>query len=197
MRATAERMTLAETVWPAQDGQTLARGVILAVVGSMILTLSAKVNVPFYPVPLSMQTFAVLVIGAAYGWKLAVATVLLYLAEGALGLPVFANTPERGVGLVYMFGPTGGYLIGFVVAAGLIGWLCERGWDRTFLWLLAAMLLGHVIILAYGMTWLASQIGFEKAWAFGIAPFYLATVLKTLLGAAFIKGAWTFAERRG
>jgi biotin transport system substrate-specific component len=197
MRATAERMTLAETVWPAQDGQTLARGVILAVVGSMILTLSAKVNVPFYPVPLSMQTFAVLVIGAAYGWKLAVATVLLYLAEGALGLPVFANTPERGVGLAYMFGPTGGYLIGFVVAAGLIGWLCERGWDRTFLWLLAAMLLGHVIILAYGMTWLASQIGFEKAWAFGIAPFYLATVLKTLLGAAFIKGAWTFAERRG
>jgi len=123
--------------------------------------------------------------------------VLLYLAEGAVGLPVFASTPERGIGLAYMFGLTGGYLIGFAVAAALIGWLCERGWDRTFAWLLAAMFLGHIIILAYGMTWLASQIGFEKAWAFGIAPFYLATILKTLLGAAFIKGAWTFAERRG
>jgi biotin transport system substrate-specific component len=196
MRATAERMTLAETLWPAHDSQALLRGVVLAVVGSLLLTLSARVNVPFYPVPLSMQTFAVLVIGAAYGWKLGLATVLLYLAEGAVGLPVFANTPERGVGLAYMFGPTGGYLIGFAVAAALIGWLCERGWDRTIVWLLAAMFLGHIIILAYGMTWLASQIGFEKAWAFGIAPFYLATILKTLLGAAFIKGAWTFAERR-
>ena len=202
MRATAERMTLVEALWPWQDAQAqsvsnILRGAMLAVIGSLVLTLSAKVNVPFYPVPLSMQTFAVLVIGTAYGWKLGAATVLLYLAEGAVGLPVFASTPERGIGLAYMFGPTGGYLIGFAVAAALIGWLCERGWDRTFAWLLAAMFLGHIIILAYGMTWLASQIGFEKAWAFGIAPFYLATILKTLLGAAFIKGAWTFAERRG
>ena len=197
MRATAARVTLVETLWPAQDTQALMRSVLLAVIGSAILALSARVNVPFYPVPLSMQTFAVLVIGAAYGWKLGLATVLLYLAEGAVGLPIFANTPERGIGLAYMFGPTGGYLIGFAVAAALIGWLCERGWDRTFTWLVAAMFLGHIIILAYGMTWLASQIGIEKAWAFGITPFYLATILKTLLGAAFIKGAWSFAERRG
>jgi len=197
MRATVTRTTLVETFWPAQAAPAIMRGVLLAVIGSMVLTLSAKVNVPFYPVPLSMQTFAVLVIGAAYGWKLGLATVLLYLGEGAVGLPVFANTPERGIGLAYMFGPTGGYLIGFAVAAALIGWLCERGWDRSFAWLLAAMFLGHIVILAYGMTWLSSQIGIEKAWAFGIAPFYLATILKTLLGAAFIKGAWSFAERRG
>ena len=197
MRAVAARTTLIETLWPAHDARAILRGVFLAVIGSVLLTLSAKVNVPFYPVPLSMQTFAVLVIGAAYGWRLGAATVLLYLAEGAVGLPVFAGTPEKGIGLAYMFGPTGGYLVGFVVAAALIGWLTERGWDRSFLWLTAAMAIGHVIILAYGMAWLASLIGLEKAWAFGVAPFYLATVLKTLLGAAVIKGAWSLAARRG
>lgn len=197
MRATATRTTLIETLWPAADVRAILRGVFLAAIGSLLLTLSAKVNVPFYPVPLSMQTFAVLVIGAAYGWRLAAATVLLYLAQGAMGLPVFAGTPEKGIGLAYMLGPTGGYLVGFAVAAALIGWFTERGWDRSFLWLTAAMAIGHVVILAYGMAWLASQIGFEKAWAFGVAPFYLATVLKTLLGAAFIKGAWSLATRRG
>jgi len=201
MHATATRTTLIAAVWPAHDARAqrvsiILRGVFLAVIGSLLLTLSAKVNVPFYPVPLSMQTFAVLVIGAAYGWRLGAATVLLYLAQGAMGLPVFAGTPEKGIGLAYMLGPTGGYLVGFVVAAALIGWLTERGWDRSFLWLTAAMAIGHVIILAYGMAWLASLIGFDKAWAFGVAPFYLATVLKTLLGAAFIKGAWSLAARR-
>ncbi|MEX0589611.1 MAG: biotin transporter BioY [Xanthobacteraceae bacterium] len=200
MHAATARPTLIEALWPAQDARAqltgkILRGAILAVVGSMLLTLSAKVNVPFYPVPMSMQTFAVLVIGAAYGWRLGTATMLLYLAEGAAGLPVFAGTPEKGIGLAYMLGPTGGYLVGFVAGAAVTGWLCERGWDRSWVLLLAAMAIGHVLIFVFGVAWLANLIGFEKAWAAGVVPFYLATVLKTLLAAAVIKGGWSLAMR--
>jgi biotin transport system substrate-specific component len=95
-----------------------------------------------------------------------------------------------------MLGPTGGYLAGFVVGAALTGWLCERGWDRSWALLLAAMLIGHAAIFVFGVAWLASLIGFTKAWAAGVTPFYLATVLKTLLAAAFIKGAWSLAPAR-
>jgi biotin transport system substrate-specific component len=193
MQTATARPTLAEALWPAQGA--FVRGAILALAGSLLLWLSAKVNVPFYPVPMSMQTFAVLVIGAAYGWRLGAATVLLYLAEGAAGLPVFAGTPEKGVGLAYMLGPTGGYLVGFVAGAAVTGWLCERGWDRSWALLLAAMLIGHVLIFVFGVAWLATLIGFDKAWAAGVTPFYLATLLKTLLAAAVIKGGWTLAAR--
>ena len=103
---------------------------LLALVGTLALTVSAKTQIPFWPVPMTMQTFVVLVIGMAYGARLGVATIALYLLEGALGLPVFAGTPEKGVGLAYMMGPTGGYLLGFVAGAWLCGWLAERGFDR-------------------------------------------------------------------
>jgi hypothetical protein len=122
--------TLLGTLWPAEgDTRSIGRALVLAVAGTLLLTLSAKMKVPFYPVPMTMQTLVVLVIGAVYGWRLGVATILLYLAEGASGLPVFADTPERGIGLAYMMGPTGGYLLGFVVGAAIVGWLAERGWD--------------------------------------------------------------------
>jgi biotin transport system substrate-specific component len=110
---------------------------------------------------------------------------------------VFAGTPEKGIGLVYMMGPTGGYLVGFVVAAALVGWLAERGWVRSVLWLAAAMFIGHAVIFAYGMAWLANGIGLAKAWAVGVEPFYLATVFKTLLAAACIKVGWSGANLRG
>jgi biotin transport system substrate-specific component len=190
MQAIPPRSALIDALWPAEGAQGLARNVLLAVTGSLLLWLSAKINVPFYPVPMTMQTFAVLVIGAAFGWKLGAATVLLYLAEGAAGLPVFAGTPERGLGLTYMFGPTGGYLLGFVAGAALTGWLAENGWGRSFLWLMAAMLIGHVVIFVYGLAWLANMIGIEKAWATGVAPFYLATLFKTVLAAACMRAGW-------
>ena len=104
---------------------------LLALVGTLALTVSAKTQIPFWPVPMTMQTFAVLVIGMAYGGtRLGVATIALYLLEGALGLPVFAGTP-KGLGLAYMMGPTGGYLLGFVAGAWLCGWPAERGFDRS------------------------------------------------------------------
>jgi len=192
-----ERSTLAETLWPAQAAPGWLRNVLLAIGGSLLLTLSAKINVPFYPVPMTMQTFAVLLIGAAFGWRLGAATVLFYLAQGALGLPVFAGTPEKGIGLAYMMGPTGGYLIGFVIAAALVGWLVQRGWDRSFIWLAAAMFIGHVVISAYGVAWLGSSIGLVQAWTLGVVPFPYANVFKTLLAAACMRAGWSIANFRG
>jgi biotin transport system substrate-specific component len=194
---TAARPTLIEALLPAARVPAWARNALLAVGGSLLLTLSAKINVPFYPVPLSMQTFAVLAIGAAFGWRLGTATVLLYLAEGAAGLPVFAGTPEKGIGLAYMMGPTGGYLVGFVAGAAIVGWLAERGWDRSILLLTGAMFIGHVAIFVLGAAWLSTIVGIEKALALGVAPFYLATVFKTLLAAACIKAGWSAANLRG
>lgn len=179
---------LIQSMWPAAGPHVWIRGAALAVLGVMLLTLSAKLKVPFYPVPMTMQTFVVLVLGAAYGARLGAMTVLAYLALGALGLPVFADTPERGVGLVYMAGPTGGFLIGFVAAAFVVGTLAERGWDRSLAWLFAAMAIGHAALFAFGVAWLAALIGWPKAWALGVAPFYLATLLKTALGAATVAG---------
>ena len=139
--------TLLSAVWPAAPS-SLARMSLLALFGSGLLTISAKLNVPFYPfvVPMTMQTFAVLVIGMALGWKLGAVTVMLYLIEGALGLPVFAYTPAKGIGISYMMGPTGGYLVGFLLSAALLGYLGEKGFDRNIGTTLVAMLIGTAVI---------------------------------------------------
>jgi biotin transport system substrate-specific component len=198
MTAAASRMpTLASTLWPtAHNESRLVQNVLLALVGSALLTLSAKVQVPLYPVPISMQTFVVLVLGMTFGWRLGLATVLLYLAEGAAGLPVFANTPERGIGLPYMMGPTGGFLVGFALAALFCGLLAERGWDRS-LWRTAiAIAVGHAIILSLGWAWLAVLTGSAaKAYAVGVYPFYEATIYKTLLAVAVMPGSWWLIGR--
>jgi biotin transport system substrate-specific component len=180
--------TLAQTAWPAATPAT--RNIVLALVGTLLLWLSAKVHIPFWPVPLTMQTFVVLVLGMAYGWKLGGATMLLYLAEGAAGLPVFSGTPERGIGLAYMAGPTGGYLAGFVAGAALCGWLAGKGWDRSAWRTAVAMSLGHLVILALGWAWLATLIGPAQAYAAGVAPFYVATVAKTALAVVALPLAW-------
>jgi biotin transport system substrate-specific component len=179
--------TLAATLWPAQRSSRVARAAALAVGGALVLTLSAKIQVPFIPVPMTLQTLVVLVLGAAFGARLAAATVALYLLEGLLGLPVFAGAVA---GPAYMAGPTGGFLLGFLIAAALIGFLAERGWDRSWGRLVAAMTLGHVASFALGFGWLAVLIGPEKAFALGVAPFALATIVKTLLAAALVGAAW-------
>lgn len=167
-----------------------------ALVGTLLLTLSAKVQVPFWPVPMTMQTFVVLVLAMSYGWRLGAATLLLYLAEGAVGLPVFAGTPERGIGLAYMMGPTGGFLLGFLVAAVVTGWLADRGWSRGIVLPLLAMLAGHLIIFAGGAGWLATIVGAAKAWQVGVVPFLAGTVVKCALGAATLLGLWRLIEVR-
>lgn len=186
------RTSIAQRLWPAAGVQAALRAVVLAVFGSLLLALSAKVQVPFWPVPMTMQTFVVLMLGASYGWRLGVATVLLYLAEGALGLPVFAGA---GTGLAYMAGPTGGYLAGFVVGAAVAGFLVERGLvghegGRHLALLTLAMLIGHALILAPGVAWLALGLnfGWTKAVAVGLTPFWAATALKTALAVAAVLG---------
>ncbi|HSM18817.1 MAG TPA: biotin transporter BioY, partial [Hyphomicrobiales bacterium] len=186
--------TLLSAAWPAAADSRL-RKVVLALAGTGLLTLSAKVQVPFYPVPMTMQTFAVLVIGMAFGWRLGAATVLLYLAEGALGLPVFAGTPAKGIGLAYMAGPTGGYLVGFLVAAAAVGFLGERGWDRSPLPTLAAMFAGTALIFAFGYAWLAYLIGPDKAFEFGVVPFVWAAAFKIALAAAVLPVCWRVLAR--
>ncbi|MBW8636375.1 biotin transporter BioY [Hoeflea sp. WL0058] len=171
--------------------------VLLALAGSALLWASAKVQVPFYPVPMTMQTFVVLVIGMAYGWRLGAATVLLYLAEGAIGMPVFAGTPERGIGLAYMVGPTGGYLVGFVVAAFAVGLLAERGWDRSIVKTLVAMTLGTAIIFVFGAVWLGALIGWDKpVLELGVIPFLPGAAFKIALAAAVLPLAWRGVSRR-
>jgi biotin transport system substrate-specific component len=184
--------TLLQQLWgrPAAPSHNVARNVLVALVGTLALTISAKVQIPFWPVPMTMQSFVVLVIGMAFGARLGTATVLLYLLEGAAGLPVFAGTPEKGVGLPYMMGPTGGYLLGFVVAAWACGWMAERGFDRSPLKALAAMSVGHAVIFAFGFVWLAQIMGVEKALTVGVAPFWAATIAKTLLGVIALPLAW-------
>jgi biotin transport system substrate-specific component len=196
--AVTPHFPLAEVLWPdrAEGVLGVIRIVTLIALGSALLTLSAKVSLPLPYVPMTLQTLVVLMIGAAYGWRLGGATVMAYLAEGAVGWPVFAGPIG---GLAPLVGPTAGYLFGFVAAAIVTGWLSERGWDRSVPLLFVAMGLGHLIILAAGFAWLAfgMTLGVEKAWLVGIAPFVAASLIKNALGAALVPAIRRLTDRRG
>ena len=180
---------LVVTVLPRIEESLWAK-VILAIVGTAILALSAKVQIPFWPVPMTMQTFVVLVLGMAYGARLGAVTVGLYLIEGAAGLPVFAT----GSGLAYIIGPTGGYLIGFLFASYVIGMLANHGWDRSMIKTLGAMLVGTVIIFIMGIAWLSTFIGFEKAIAAGLIPFIPSELFKIALALFIIPSIWKYTQ---
>jgi biotin transport system substrate-specific component len=179
--------SLAELLWPRRDDRLFPalRGAILIALGTALLTLSAKVNLPLPYVPMTLQTLVVLMIGAAYGWRLGSATVIAYLAEGAIGLPVFAGPVG---GLAPLVGPTAGYLYGFVLAALATGWLSQRGWDHQVVWLFVAMGIGHVLILGTGFAWLAlaMKLGVDKAWLVGVVPFIAGSLVKNALGATLV-----------
>ena len=188
--------TLASTLWPATRISPVIRNAILMVVGTVLLWLSAKVQVPLYPVPITMQTLVVLVLGVAYGMRLGAATTLLYLLVGAVGLPVFAGGWTEGGGFHHLYGPTAGYLFGFVVAAGVCGQLAERGWDRNVIFAACAMVIGNLIIYAMGLTWLTIQIGFGDAIKYGLVPFLLGDALKIALGTCALPAAWLSIKNR-
>ena len=151
----------------------------IALIGSIILAISSKIRIPFYPVPMTMQTLVVLMIGVGFGWKLGVATVALYLFEGIIGLPVFAGSPEKGLGLIYFTGPTMGYLLGFLAAVYFSGkFIFDKNMFKTFLKLLFATSLIYLI----GMAWLGNLIGWEKPiFQLGAKPFLLAELFKILI----------------
>jgi biotin transport system substrate-specific component len=186
--ALLDRAPIASSIF----GATKQSRIWLVVAGAALLTLSAKIQIPWWPVPMTMQTYVVLVIAMGYGMRLGLLTVGSYIALGAMGLPVFAGSPARGVGLAYLAGPTGGYLFGFLVATVACAWLAERGWDRRLWTCLAAMTLGHALIFVFGVAWLAALMGVERAVALGFTPFILATVVKTLLAAVTLPAAWAW-----
>ena len=152
---------------------------LLTIAGSILITISAKIKIPFYPVPMTMQTFVILLIGITYGYKIGLATVTLYLLEGIFGLPVFANSPEKGIGVAYFIGPTMGYLVGFLVAvyfAGLFKY--DKGLINTFLKLIFSVSFIYIL----GIIWLGTLIGWDKpVFKFGAEPFLLAELFKILL----------------
>jgi biotin transport system substrate-specific component len=183
--------TLAVAVWPQQSDNNLLRYLLFAVTGSLLLTATAKISVPFYPVPLTMQTFVLLAMGMVFGWRLGCASVLLYLAEGAAGLPVFSGSPEKGIGLVYMMGGTGGYLLGFIFAVAVCGYLAERGWDRIVWTTALTMLLGNIAIYVPGLLWLGVLFGWDKPiLEWGLMPFILGDVAKIALAAIVLPTCW-------
>jgi biotin transport system substrate-specific component len=161
---------------------------LVALAGTALLTLSAKVQVPFWPVPMTFQTFAVLAIAGLAGARLGVLIVALYLAEGLLDLPVFAGTPARGIGLAYMVGPTGGYLVGYLLAALLVGLAAESRPKGRPLRLFGAMALALVVIYAFGAAWLARTVGWNAAVTAGVVPFLLGDLAKLVLAFVLVAG---------
>ena len=158
------------------QNQKILKFILLTILGSLLLTISAKVKIPFYPVPMTMQTFVVLFLGISFGYKIGIASVSLYLLEGIMGLPVFSNSPEKGVGLIYFTGPTMGYLIGFLFATFFAGYL---NFKVNFFLIFFKLILSVSIIYVFGLLWLGQLIGWEKPiFALGAKPFLLAELFK-------------------
>ena len=157
----------------------LVKNLFIALVGTIILAISSKVKIPFYPVPMTMQTLVILIIGIGFGWKLGVTTVALYLIEGIIGLPVFSGTPEKGVGLIYFMGPTMGYLVGFLVAVFIAG---KFNYDNNLIKNFLKLTLATSFVYILGMFWLGGLIGWDKPiFKLGAQPFLLAELFKILL----------------
>lgn len=185
-------LTLVGHLWPASSANW-PRAAYLAVLGSAIVALAAQVNVPMVPVPMTLQTLAVLAVGCAYGARLGAATLALYAVEGAVGLPVFA---EMKSGLATLAGPTGGYIIGFIFAAGLVGWLAERGWDRNMFKMFAAMIAGGVILYIPGLAWLHQfTSGIAQTYQWGLGPFIVGDLVKAALAALGFPAVWHLLGR--
>jgi biotin transport system substrate-specific component len=190
--ATQPRTTLVDVLLPRSRSWLF--DIVLVVVFSALVALSARVAIPWWPVPMTLQPLAVLFTGAVLGSRRGTLTLLLYLAEGAVGLPVFA----AGAGIAYMLGPTGGYLVSYPVAAGLVGWLAERGWDRKPVWTAAAMTLGLLVIYAFGVVWLAAFLGdLRTALVQGMLIFIPADLVKIAIATLALPGGWALARRGG
>ena len=169
-----------------QNSQTrIIKSLLVIFIGSIILAISAKLKIPFYPVPMTMQTFVVLFLGISFGYKIALATVALYLLEGIIGMPVFSNSPERGVGLVYFTGPTMGYLIGFLFACFFASFIKN---DDNYFTILIKLIFSVSTIYILGVLWLGTLIGWDKPiLELGVMPFLLAEIFKILLLAILTK----------
>jgi len=181
---------------PQERDRTWLYNTLLILGGSLLIAGAAQIAIPlpFSPVPITGQTFAVLLMGATLGSKRGALCLLTYLTEGAAGLPVFTGA---GAGIATLAGPTGGYLIGFVVAAYLTGWLAERGWDRRLQTNFLAMLLGNLVIYVFGLAWLGVLVGYDKVLTLGLLPFIPGDLLKLAIATGLLPVAWKIARPRG
>ena len=182
---------LVNALFPTNGINTYYKNIALVLFGTLLLAVSSKIQVPFWPVPMTMQTFVVFIIGMSYGWRLAFSTLIVYLIEGALGLPVFA----KGGGLLYLIGPTAGYLYGMTVAAGVMGFFAERGYAKTYFKSLIPLMIGTIIIFALGVGYLGSVIGYDKALAAGLYPFIPSEFFKIALAIALIPSIWKYTNK--
>lgn len=184
-------LVLTEAFGPRDGAALRLKQAALVIGGILMLAVAAKIKVPMWPVPVTMGTFAVLAIGAAYGARLGLTTILGYMLVGALGFDVFAGSSAEQYGITYMMGGTGGYLVGYVMATVALGWLARRGWDRSALWMAAAMLVGNALIYAPGLYWLGTLYGWDKPildW--GLTPFLVGDALKLALAALLLPALW-------
>jgi biotin transport system substrate-specific component len=172
--------------------QTLAKQIGLVLGGAALTAICAQVSIPWQPVPFTLQTLAVTLCGITLGWRMGMMSQLAYLAAGACGLPVFA---EGAFGIQRLFGPTGGYLWAFVLAAGLLGWLAEKGWDRKIGLTALALGLANLLILGMGSAWLSIFTGVQAAFASGFVPFIWGAVLKSFVVVAAMPAAWKLAGK--
>lgn len=198
MTSTTSAKVLADTFGATGGAAALAKDAALVIAGIAALALSAKIAVPMWPVPVTMGTFAVLTIGAAYGARLGLMTILGYMVLGALGADVFAGSSADKAGLAYMLGGTGGYLLGYVLATVALGWFAARGWDRSAGRMALAMLVGNALIYIPGLIWL-NAMPYATSWAWtvqhGLTPFLIGDALKLVLAAALFPALWTLAAR--
>ena len=209
MATGATREVLTETFWTAEGAGLWLKRAVMVALGVAILAIAAKIKVPLppSPVPISLGTLAVLTLAAAYGPRLGLATILAYMAVGAAGFDVFANSsPERN-GLAYMLGGTGGYLVGYVLATLAIGYAARRGWDRSVVGMAAALVVANLLIYAPGLAWLHHLVAgglfdparFASTWsqtlAWGLTPFLIGDALKLALAALLVPGLWRLVGR--
>lgn len=194
MAGTMHHRVLSEAVLPASGTALWIKRAVLVAAGVAAMAIAAKIKVPFWPVPATMQTFVVLSVGAAYGARLGLVTLLGYLAVGALGYDVFTSSSAESHGLAYMMGATGGYLVGFALAALFLGWAARSGWDRSIGRMALGMLGGLAIIYLPGVAWLAHLFVAEKGWAWviewGFTNFVLFEVVKVALAAVLFPVLW-------
>ena len=186
--------TLASRIWPQNQSSSLLRNIVLAIIGALVVAAAAHITVPMLPVPMTLQTMAVLAIGGVLGSRLGAASLALYAAEGAAGLPVFAPTADGYPGIT---GPTGGYIIGFIIAAALVGYLAERGWDRSLPKMLTATFLGAAVLYVPGLAWLSTFVGgMGKAVEYGLTPFILGDAVKAAIAALGFPALWSLLGKK-
>ena len=194
MATLTARPVLSDILWSSTGSALWIKRLVLLVAGVIALWVSAKVQIATVPVPVTFQMLVIMTIGAAYGPYLAASTVGAYLMLGAQGLPVFAGTPEKGIGLAYMMGPTGGYLIGFLIAAYAVGLLARAGWDRSPLTMAGAMAVGLICVYVPGVVWLSATwgaaLGWENWYAYGVKTFIWVDALKLVLAVIAFPVIW-------